>query len=369
MQVRRLLSVIGLLLPFKALATTLEDKVSLSLEYYADNTDVQVYSPSFSFLKKITRKFLIGIKMRIDAITAASIRKGGSPAISDAVTGATVRRTYDDVRYAPSVYGVYDDGDNSLTIGAYYSTERDYTGRAVFFNYVRQLNLQNTAVGVGLSQSSDTWDPVFKRNLPRSDRKERKIDISITQMLSPTAMVQAVYSNMYSEGFLGSPYHYLIRKDLARFESLPNTRKGHALSLRLVKLVTEPTSINLFYRYYTDDWGIKSHTGDVKVLMDITNSLTMGLRYRYYNQTKANFAKAINEYRQDDPYVVVDYRFYTLSSNTLGALFIHSFGAHRVKLKGSINYYQTSSSEYIQNWYGKDKITAFFGNVALEYAF
>lgn len=369
MQMKRLLSILGLLIPFKAVATTLEDKASLSFEYYADNTDVQVYSPSLSFLKKLTRKFLIGIKMRIDAITAASIRKGGSPAISDAVTGATVRRTYDDIRYAPSVFGVYDDGDNSLTIGTYYSTERDYTGRAVFFNYVRQLNLQNTAFGIAVSQSSDIWNPVFNRNLPRNDRKERKIDLSITQLLSPTAMVQAAYSNMFSEGFLGSPYHYLIKRNIARFELLPQIRKGHAVSFRFVKLITTPTSINVFYRYYTDDWGISSHTGDVKVFMDVTSSLTLGLRYRYYNQTKANFAKAVDEYKLDDKYVVVDYRFYTLSSNTLGAMFIQDFKAYRIRLKGAINYYQTSPSEYIQNWYGKDRITSFFGNLALEYAF
>jgi len=369
MQIRRWLGLLSLLLPFKALASSLEDRISVNFDYYADNTDVQVYSPGFSFFKTLTKKFLIGIKMRIDAISAASIRKGGSPVRTDAVTGATARRTFDDVRYAPTLLGVYDDGDNTFTFGVYYSTERDYTGRSVFANYIRQLNLQNTAVGVGFSQSFDRWDPTFKRNLPRSNRKERKIDLSITQLLSPTSMVQLIYSNLYSEGFLGSPYHYLLRKDFARFETLPETRKGHAFAVKFVKLINEPTSINLSYRYYTDDWGIRSHTGDVKLLRDLTDTFTAGIRFRYYTQTKADFAKDLNSYTQTDRYVAVDYRLSSFSSNTVGILFIKSFGLSGIKLKGAVNYYRTSSNEYIRNWYGKDRIEGVFGSLSLDYTF
>ncbi len=369
MQIRRLIGLLGVLLPFKAFASSLEDKASLSFDFYADNTDVQVYSPNFSFFKTLTKKFMIGIKMRIDAISAASIRKGGSPVRSDAVTGATAKRTFDDVRYAPTLLGVYNDGDNSFTFGVYYSTERDYTGRSVFANYVRQLNLQNTAVGIGFSQSFDKWEPTFKRNLPRNDRKERKIDLSVTQLLSPTAMVQLIYSNLYSEGFLGSPYHYLLKKDFARFETLPETRKGHAFAIKFVKLINEPTSINLSYRYYTDDWGIKSHTGDIKLLRDITDTFTVGMRYRYYTQTKADFAKRIEEYSLTDRYVAVDYRLSDFNSNTVGLMFIKSFGLSGIKLKGAVNYYTTSSNEYIRNWYGKDRINAWFGSISLDYTF
>lgn len=369
MQIKRLFGLLSLLLPLKAFASSLEDKAGLSFDFYADNTDVQVYSPTFSFFKTLTKKFLIGIKMRIDAISAASIRKGGSPVISDAVTGATARRTFDDVRYAPTILGVYDDGDNTLTLGAYYSTERDYTGRSVFGSYIRQLNLQNTAVGISFSQSFDKWEPVFKRNLPRSDRKERKIDFSVSQLLSPTAMLQLIYSNLYSEGFLGSPYHYLLRKDFARFETLPQTRKGHAFAIKFVKLINEPTSVNLSYRYYTDDWGIRSHTGDVKLLRDVAKELTLGIRFRYYTQTKADFAKELQDYKLTDRYVAVDYRLSAFSSRTLGLLFIKGFGLSGFKLKGAVNYYMTSSNSYIKNWYGKDRITAWFGSVSLDYSF
>ena len=368
MQIRKIFSLFAALLPVKAFASSLEDKATLSFDFYADNTEVEVYSSTFGFFKTITRKFLIGIKMRIDAISAASIRNGGSPARTDAVTGAT-RRTFDDVRYAPTLLGVYDDGDNTFTFGIYYSTERDYTGRSIFANYTRQLNLQNTAVSVGISQSFDEWNPAFKRNLPRNDRKERKVDVSITQLLSPTSMVQLSYSNIYSEGFLSSPYHYILRNDFALFERYPETRQGHAFTFRFVKLLNEPTSVNFYYRYYTDDWGIDSHTFDVKLLRDLSEDFTVGIRYRYYTQGKADFAKDIQDYSLTDKYIAVDYRMSSFNSNTTGILFIKKFGLKGIKLKGAINYYWTSSNDYIKHWYGKESIKAWFGSISLDYSF
>ncbi len=366
MQIKKIVGLLSLLLPIKALALE-QNKASVSYDFYADNTDVAVSSPTVSVFKRIAHKLFITLKARIDAISSASIRKGGSPARKDAVTGASPRRDFEDVRYAPTLIATYNDGDNSLSVGFYYSTERDYMGRSLFANYTRQLNLQNTAVSVGISQSFDRWHPKFDRELKRSDRKERKIDLSVSQLLSPTAMVQLSYSNIYSEGFLASPYHYLLGENFVRFETLPEKRKGHAFAFRLIKLLDEPTSLNFYYRYYTDDWGINSHTFDLKVLRDISDTLTFGVRYRYYTQSSADFTKGINDYALTDRYVVVDYRYSSFSSNTLGLLLIKGFKS--IKLKASINYYITSSNPYVRNWYGKDRIRAVFGSVALEYSF
>jgi len=368
MQIRKILGILGALLPLKAFASSLQDKFSLGFDIYADNTDVEVYSPNFGFFRTLTKKFLIGIKMRIDAISAASIRRGGSPSRTDVVIGAS-RRTFDDVRYAPTLLGVYDDGENSFTFGVYYSTERDYVGRSIFGSFTKQLNLQNTAITVGFSQSFDRWHPAIARKLPRTDRKERKVDLSITQLLSPTAFIQLTYSNIYSEGFISSPYHYVLKGKFALFEKYPETRQGHAFAFRMVKLLNEPTSVNFYYRYYFDDWGIKSHTLDIKLFRDVTEDITLGVRYRYYTQTKADFAKPINEYTLTDRYVAVDYRMSSFNSNTVGILFIKRFGLKGLKLKGGLNYYWTSSNAYIKHWYGKDRIRAIFGSISLDYEF
>ena len=161
------------MVPFlKTNASELKDTVSIGVDTHNDNNDVQVYSPTFALLKTVSKHWLMGIKMRVDAIAAASIRLGSSPALAsvDATATASKRSGFDDVRYAPTFMARYDDGINSATIGGYYSKEIDYVAKALFANYSRQLNQGNTVLGIGLSQSDDKWSPRNNLILDRNNR-------------------------------------------------------------------------------------------------------------------------------------------------------------------------------------------------------
>ena len=361
-----------LLVPFlKAQASNLKDSVSIGVNTYSDNGDVQVYSPTFSLMKTLSKNFLVGFKMRVDAIAAASIRNGGNPVVADAVAGASGEAEgFDDKRYAPTFLVAYEDANNAASGGVYYSTENDYSGISIFGNYVRQFNEQNTAVGIGFSQSSDTWSPVFDRNLPRDDRKERKIDISINQLLSPTSSIQFVYSNMYSEGFLSSPYHYLLQKDFGRFENYKDTRVGHAVALKGVVMLNDENSMNYSYRYYMDDWDISSHTISSEWLKDFSDTVTSGLRVRYYSQTGASFAKEIGTYKKTDEYFAIDYRMSAFDSYDIGIPLIYRPSVMSdFRVTASVDLYQTSDNDYIKSWYDKSKITAVFTTLKVDYEF
>lgn len=358
-------------------AESLKDKIIFSYDYYADNGDVRVYSPSIGIYKKLSEKFMLGAKLRVDAITAATKVYGGTYNRMDAVTGATPTNRFDEVRYAPSLSGTYSNGDDTLTMGGYYSTELDYTGRALFASYTRQLNDQNTTLSAGISRSFDKWEPKFKRDLPRYDRNEGKIDLSVTQLLSPTFSAQMTYSYMKSDGFLSSPYHYLLRDNLALFERYPDGKTGNAVALRFVKLLDEPSSLNFTYRYYKDTWDISSHTVNAELYRDLAKNLTLGARYRYYTQTKSNFLKALSEYSLKDEFIAVDYRNSAFNSNDLGLIAIYkpqwkgvqAIDMDKVKIKGSIDYYWTSYNDYIKYWYNRDRLKAVYTSLGLEYDF
>ncbi|QOP42517.1 DUF3570 domain-containing protein [Sulfurimonas sediminis] len=357
-------------LEISSLASSLKDSMSFGINSYSDNADVQVYSPTFSLFKKVSHQWMLGFKMRIDTITAASISNGANSQRVDAVTGASRAEgvLFDDVRYAPTLMATYDDGKNMLSFGAYYSKEADYTGRAVFVNYVRQLNEQNTALGIGISQSSDYWYPVFDRELPRDDRKEGKIDLSLNQLITPGFSLQGVFSYMYSEGFLSSPYHYVLQDGFAKFENYPQTRTGKAFAFKGVYLLNPDNAMNFSYRYYTDDWDIKSHTVNIEELHDFSSHFTSGLRLRYYTQTKSNFVKALGSYSVNDPYFAIDYRMSAFDSYTIGLPFIYKTSKGD-KVTASIDYYQTSKNDYIKNWYGVDSIKAVFTTLTYEFEY
>ncbi len=348
------------LLEITSFASNLKDSLSIGFNTYSDNADVQVYSPEFALFKTLSSQWMVGLKMRIDAISAASIKNGSSASHVDVVTGASPSdKPYDDIRYAPTLMATYDDGENLLSFGAYYSNEIDYEGKAVFVNYVKQLNEQNTALGIGVSQSFDTWKPVFKRDLPNDFRNENKIDISINQLISPTFSVQAVYSHMVSEGFLSSPYHFVAQDSFSRFENYPSQRTGDAYALKGVTMFNENNTMNLAYRYYSDDWDISSQTLNGEFLHRFTKDVTSGLRARYYTQTQANFAKDVGNYSVTDTYFAVDYRMSGFDSYTIGIPFIYNLHDGS-KLTASIDYYQTSDNAHIADWYGVSRLNAIF---------
>jgi len=363
------------LVPFVRLhAGNLKDSASVGFDTYSDNGDVQVYSPTLSLMKTLSKNILVGFKMRIDAIAAASIRSGVPSAAADTVASASTRGeegesdAFDDVRYAPTLMGAYDDGANAGSVGVYYSTEQDYEGMSVFGSYVRQLNEQNTAVGIGFSQSSDRWSPDFDRALPRDDRKERKIDLSVNQLLSPTASVQLVYSYLYSEGFLASPYMYVLRGSAVLYENYPRERTGHALALKGVFLLDPADSMNYGYRYYSDDWGIGSHTLHGEWLHDFGDRVTSGLRLRYYTQGRADFIKPVGAYNAADRYVAADYRMSAFDSYDVGIPFIFRPSVTGdYKITASIDYYQTSDNAYIRNWYGESNLKALYTTLTLQF--
>jgi hypothetical protein len=268
--------------------------------------------------------------------------------------------------------GVYSDGTDTLSGGLYRSGEVDYTGNSFFVNYARAMNEENTVLGVGISQSNDRWEPMFDRLLPRDDRKERKIDLSLTQLLSPRWSMQLVYSRLDSEGFLASPYHFVSQESFARFENYPQTRSGSAVALKSVSLLSEESSLNLSYRYYRDDWEIISHTFGAEVLYDVSETVLTGARLRYYTQSKAFFTRPVGGYSVDDSYFAADYRMSAFDSYMVGVPLIHRFelaGYNEVKLSASVDYYWTTPNDYIKAWYGEENLRAFSTTLMFDYDF
>lgn len=372
-----------------AWAETLENKISVSVHGYGDDADEEIFSGKIDVFRIFRERLGFGVSLGIDAISGAT-----KTASADAVSGATVVAAPGDdddeggdgdddgsdynARVYPSFRLVYDDGDNNVMGGAYFSFEDDYTGRAVFLNYTRQLNLQNTSLSAGITQSFDKWDV---GGLDDDDRKERQVSLSVTQLLGRRTQIQAGYDLLHSEGHLGNPNRYIDFAVGGRvLERLPSDRDGYALSARLVQLLAEPTSVHLSYRYYDDDWGINSHTTNVALFQDLSETFTLGGRYRYYTQGAADFIKPVGQYAATDPLIGIDYKYTDFDAHTVGLMAIYKPGSGLESPGGgsgwgnttitfSVDAYQTSSNDYIRAWYGQSRLTAYFASLGLEYKY
>ena len=375
-----ILGVLLLLAPLTSLAQVLKNHLGFRYGYYGDNVGVTVHSPGVTLARTIGHHWLLNLKGRIDAITAASIRNG-SGTQNDAVTGASSRPLLgieiDDVRYAPQISLTYSKGDHTGTFGGYLSSEGDYQGRSLFGTYTLDLNEQNSALTVSVSQADDRWEPRIDRSLSQESRTERQFDLSFSQLITPKSQLQLAYSYIQSDGFLSHPYQYLLTDETARFEAYPDTRSADAFSGTLVSFIGNANALHLHYRYYQDDWAVKAHTFNLEGYRELSGRLTLGLRGRYYTQSGADFYLDPEAYTLQSRYVGIDYRNSAFDSTTFGAM--GSVGLGDVALGGqtltegrlemSLDRYETTDNDYIRHWYGEPRITAWFATLSIGFAY
>jgi Protein of unknown function (DUF3570) len=374
---RRILAlfIVCLLLPtWPVFADKPRDGISYVFSFYGDNGKNLVIAPSVMLSKKLTDTYYLGANVGVDAITSATKKAPTTPAPAGEDDEDGGAFSY---RVPASLFLTYDKGSDTLIGGGYYSYEDTYIGRSLFASYTRRLNLNNTALGIAYSQSFDYWVP--DRPLPDDNRSERTLDLSFTQLLSPRQMVQFTYTSLRSEGFLAQPTDLLISDTFpaGRYAQYPDNRKGSAYAVRFITLLNEPTSFHALYRYYRDDWSIQSDTVNLELYRDLSPSVVLGARYRYYRQTAAYFAKPLEAYAPGDLYVAINYRMYAFHSNTVGMMaiikpskgFMSRFDTDKVKLKLSADIFSTSSHPNIQYQYETDRLTGLFTTIALDYDF
>jgi hypothetical protein len=366
-----------LLLPvWPVLADKPRDGMSYLFSFYGDNGNNLVIAPSVFLSKKLTETYYLGTTVGVDAITSATKKAPTTPAPpapGEDDEGDGGNFSY---RVPLSLWLTYDKDNDTLTGGGYYSYENTYIGRSLFAAYTRRMNLNNTALGISYSQSFDNWVP--DRQLPTDQRSERLLDLNVSQLLSPRRSLLFTYSSLRSDGFLAQPTDLLATGGtFTAYAQYPDNRKGSAYAVRFITLLDDPTSLHVYYRYYRDDWHIQSDTVNLELYRDISPAVVLGVRYRYYQQSAAYFAKDLDAYTPSDTLIAVDYRMYAFHSNTVGMMaiikpsksFMSRFDVDKVKLKLSADIFTTSKNENIQYMYKTDRLTGLFTTIALDYDF
>lgn len=123
------------------------------------------------------------------------------------------------------------------------------------------------------------------------------MDISASQILTPSDIISFGYTYINMNGklnnisnsvkVLSNPYGNAFSRVEER---LPNGRDRHALSSKFVHGFSDEAAMHLSYRYYTDDWDVKSHTAEVGLRMTFMDDAAFIMpTYRYYSQEKSKY--------------------------------------------------------------------------------
>jgi hypothetical protein len=126
--------------------------------------------------------------------------------------------------------------------------------------------------------------------------------VGVTQVLGRRTLGQINYSMSRASGYLSDPYKvvsvvdgvtgdpvpYLGGINLYRFESRPDERLKHSLFAQ-VRHHFSRDFIDASYRFMTDDWGVTSHTVDLRYRWKWHDKAYWQPHLRWYTQTAADF--------------------------------------------------------------------------------
>jgi len=340
---------------------------------YSEKDRVQVVEPVFSFRKYLQFDEFIEYKLTIDTMTGSSPNGASPSSVPQTFTGSSGRsgysvdanelplRDFSDTRVALN-YTSEKPLSNVLhsTSGMSLSIEQDYASLGINTSRSNDVNDKLTTItyGAGLSldlvyPSGNAPDPLVNINEPTTtgggggedeDEDEGEefqpefkgiVDVlfGVTQILNRHALMQLNYSHGFIRGYLTDPYKVVSVVDsvtgepaitptttigIYLNEKRPDSRDTNSIYWKTILNLGEDV-LRVSYRYFWDDWGIKSDTVDVEYRFELWNGFYLQPHYRYYNQTAADFYR--HSLRDNEPvpdYVSADFRLAEFTGKTIG---------------------------------------------------
>jgi len=295
------------------------------LHYKEGGGRVQAIEPEVELDKKFNDGREENLKFTIDVLTGATptgatatnvpqtfTRPSGKHSYTVPAGVTPLDDTFHDRRLA--VNGSWKQPLNKLllaTFGASLSTEYDFRSIGLNAQIARDLNQKNTTLIFGLSTEADQVNPVGGAPIPfavpaaagaaqpreGSHKAKSVLDglIGVTQIVNRRTLMQFNYSLSHESGYLNDPYKFLSRINPATgstddyvYENRPGSRTKNAFYW-LTRTSLNRDVISASYRYFFDDWGIKSQTLDVNYNWKFSEKQYLEPRFRIYSQSAADF--------------------------------------------------------------------------------
>ncbi|MDN3689794.1 DUF3570 domain-containing protein [Cyclobacterium jeungdonense] len=212
---------------------------------------------------------------------------------------------------------------------------------ADFFEGVSILSQNGTAIN---KNAADAWRPFNTTLVDNDKRNTYSFSLGFSQILSKTTQLSVFTDITYQTGWLSNPMQRVYFADKDNFyignaesipfytepknkdvfqladdiERLPGSRIKLPIGVRLNQYVTEYLVLRSYYRYYTDDWGIHSHTVNMELAIKLGQHFTFYPSYRFYNQTAATYFAPFEELVSSSAYYTSDFDLSTYHADQIG---------------------------------------------------
>ncbi|SHN10934.1 DUF3570 domain-containing protein [Chitinophaga sp. CF418] len=270
------------------------------------------------------RKHTFDIEIGLDNYTSASSDKIDLKANSSA--------SHADTRIYPSLTWSVENEKKGTTfgIGVSASTEFDYKSFGANVSFAKKTRNRNGEFSAKLQTYLDRVKliaPVELRpggeedkNYPTANRNTYAASLSYSQIINQRLQVTLLADLVSQSGYLGLPFYRVYFTDgSVHQETLPDSRLKLPLGFRANYFLGDRFIIKTYYRFYTDDWGLTSHTANIEVPVKITPFVSVSPFYRYYTQSAVKYFAPYQQHTSGDQYYTSNYDLSKFSSNFVGA--------------------------------------------------
>jgi hypothetical protein len=274
-------------------------RASTALAGYADTDHVFVVSPTIAgSLTDPTAGWSVDGRYLVDVVSAASV---------DIVS--TASRRWIEVRNVGSLGGAYKPGNFGVAANADVSIEPDYQSYTFSGNASQDLFSKNVTLLLGYEHAHDiagrgtTPFSVFSRKIDHNGFKG-----GATFVLDRATIVSAVGDVIVETGDTSKPYRYVpmfapgtsvplgasigtvdkLRLPSRVLEQLPTSRNRYAIAGNLAHRFDHST-LRINERLYTDSWGLRGTTTDLRFIADLGERVDLGPHLRFHAQSPVEF--------------------------------------------------------------------------------
>ncbi|MFL3658289.1 MAG: DUF3570 domain-containing protein [Opitutales bacterium] len=334
-----------------------EEHISVKWQDYSEDNDrIRVISHYLGFEKAISNQVVLKAHAVHDAISGAT--PTGVPADED---GNVPLSYLEDIREAGVIDLDWTHGIHKSTFQYSHSSESDFLSRGYAFSQTSEFNKRNTGLSFGVSLVDDDVRPSFFE----TSREKKSYDyfLGLSQVLDPNTIVALNYTYGDASGYLSDPYK-LVRKNteilpniflpLSFSENRPADRTRDIVFFNVKRFFDGVGgSLDFDYRYFIDNWGVRSDTFDIEWYQKIGGNLIIRPKYRYYSQSAARFytldlsgtsLEPGDTVQGLEPFYSSDYRLAKFDTHSYGVKFIYKF-SERYSIDASFERYEMEGKD------------------------
>jgi hypothetical protein len=176
----------------------------------------------------------------------------------------------------------------------------------------------------------DTWALIYPSELREQGvlldtdkRNSFSLSLSYSQVITRRLKMAFFADIVNQQGLLSTPYHRVYLKDdenreIVKVELLPSSKLKIPLGVRINYFASDWFVTRLYYRYYSDDFGIKGNTFNVTLPMKLNDHLTVSPFYRFYNQSASKYFATKGMHSVTETFYTSDYDLSKFNSNSFG---------------------------------------------------